>query len=143
MPRAVRFLPRHPASIVLLATAMLATASVFVFARPQYHPRYESVMVDFSRQHYYSPAVVRRAFAAQGIRLRHPTRVGSSILWLSTTDPPSTHGLSVMVGPRTGHGSWGPKLEAYDERFGNLLVTYGGSDEHRLERIKAAVASLR
>jgi hypothetical protein len=37
--------------------------------------------------------------------------------------------LQVEVGPRAGTGSWGPKLESYDERFGNVLVTYGGHDE--------------
>ncbi|MEP6908945.1 MAG: hypothetical protein ABI896_00785 [Actinomycetota bacterium] len=48
-----------------------------------------------------------------------------------------------MVAPRTGTGSWGPKLEPYDERFGNVAVTYGGPDDDLLTRIKAAVSSLR
>ena len=49
----------------------------------------------------------------------------------------------MMVGPRTGRGSWGPKLESYDERFGNVFVSYGGHDEGLLGRVKAAVAALR
>jgi hypothetical protein len=51
--------------------------------------------------------------------------------------------IQVQVGPRTGTGSWGPKLEPYDERFGNVLVTYGGHDEQLLGGIKAAVSDLR
>jgi hypothetical protein len=40
-------------------------------------------------------------------------------------------------------GSFGPKLEPYDERFGNVMVTYGRKDERMLDRVKAAVAALR
>jgi hypothetical protein len=135
----VRFLPRHPASIVLVLTALLATVSVFVFAGP--HPGSESTMIDFTQQRYYSPETVQRAFAAQGIRLRYVNRfAGMTLLSMTTAAPADT--LNVMVGPRKGHGSWGPKLQRYDERFGNVLVTYGGSDERLLDRIGAAVASL-
>lgn len=51
--------------------------------------------------------------------------------------------LNVVVGPRTGTGSYGPELEPYDERFGNVLVTYGGEDEQLLEQIENAVDALR
>jgi hypothetical protein len=51
--------------------------------------------------------------------------------------------LQVMVGPKTGRGSWGPKLEPYDERFDNVLVTYGGHDEALLRQVEAAVSDLR
>lgn len=53
------------------------------------------------------------------------------------------HALNVVVGPRTGTGSYGPRLEPFDERFGNVLVTYGGKDERLLERIENAVDALR
>jgi hypothetical protein len=46
--------------------------------------------------------------------------------------------LNVVVGPRTGMGSYGPELETYDERFGNVLVTSGGG-ERLLDRVRAAV----
>jgi hypothetical protein len=49
----------------------------------------------------------------------------------------------VQHGPRTGIGSFGPKLESYDNRFENVMVTYGGHDEQLLLEIKAAVSSLR
>jgi hypothetical protein len=142
MPPAVRFVLRHPASVVLVLVAALAAASVFLFARPQYHPRYENEMIDFATRHYYSPAVVRQAFAAHGIRLRYSGRA-RMVTWLSNTPSFEAHDLSVLVAPRAGEGSWGPKLEPYDERFGNVLVTYGGSDQHLLRQIKGAVGALR
>jgi hypothetical protein len=138
------FVWRHPASILVVLTAVLATAGLFAFARPEYHRRYESKMIDFSKQHYYSPDVVRRAFAEHGVRLRYSDHVTPKLLWLSNVPPPfPTGALSVFVGPRTGTGSWGPKLEPYDERFGNILVTYGGHDERLVEEVKAAVSDLR
>jgi hypothetical protein len=57
--------------------------------------------------------------------------------------PLEADALQVMIGPPKGRGSWGPKLEPYDERFGNVLVTYGGEDEQLLRRVKAAVSALR
>ena len=48
-----------------------------------------------------------------------------------------------MFAPHDGKGSWGPKLERYDERFGNLFVTYGGHDTALLRRVKAAVSDIR
>lgn len=47
------------------------------------------------------------------------------------------------MGPRIGTGSFGAKLEAYDERFGNVMVTYGGHDDQLLDRVKAAVDDVR
>jgi hypothetical protein len=35
------------------------------------------------------------------------------------------------------------KLERYEARFGNVLVTYGGRDERLLARVQAAVDDLR
>jgi hypothetical protein len=37
----------------------------------------------------------------------------------------------------------GPRLERYDERFDNLLVTYGGENQHLIDEVDAAVSSLR
>jgi hypothetical protein len=48
-----------------------------------------------------------------------------------------------MVAARRGKGSWGPKLEPYDARFGNVFVSYGGRDPALLARIKSAVSELR
>jgi hypothetical protein len=63
---------------------------------------------------------------------------------LSTTpDRLTADALNVVVGPRAGRGSYGPELESYDERFGNVLVTYGGGDKRLLDRVKAAVDVLR
>src|SRR4051794_40153434 len=48
-------LPRYSVTILVVVGATLATLAVFTIARPQYHPRYESKMIDFSEQSYLSP----------------------------------------------------------------------------------------
>jgi hypothetical protein len=85
---------------------------------------------------------VRRSFAAQGIPLRHRTHAGR-IVWFSNMPAFRAADLAVMVGPRTGKGSWGRQLEPYDERFGNFLVTYCGADQRLERRIDAAVSEFR
>jgi len=63
---------------------------------------------------------------------------------MSTTSlPVQADALQVVLGPPEGSGSFGPKLEPYDERFGNVMVTYGGTDKRLLRRIEAAVSTLR
>jgi hypothetical protein len=135
------FLPRYSVSILVVGGATLATFALFTFARPQYQPRYESKMIDFSKQNYLSPDTVRVAFGKQGIRL-----LTSSVFDLTLLRMPravQADDLHVVVGPRTGTGSFGPKLESYDNRFDNVMVTYGGHDEQLLQEVKAAVSSLR
>ncbi len=136
-------LPRYSVSILVVLAASLAIFTVLTFARPQYHPQYESKMIDFSKQRYYAGATVRKAFAAQQIRLY--AFDGPATAWTGFSNEPAAFAdaLNVMVAPRAGKGSWGPRLEPYDERFGNVLVTYGGHDEDLLQAVKAAVASLR
>ena len=138
----MRLVFRHPAPFVLVLSACATLAAVFTFARPQYHPQYESKMVDFSQVRHYSPDTVRSAFADQGIRLqRNSTFYG--ITMFSRVAVPDVDALQVLVGPKTGKASWGPELEPYDERFGNVFVTYGRRDEQLLAGVKAAVSSLR
>jgi hypothetical protein len=137
------FALRHPLTLLVVLVALLAAAGVFVFARPEYQSEDESQLIDFSKQHYYSPSSVRQAFATEGIRLREASRVGGMIILSTTPDRLTADALNVVVGPRTGRGSYGPELESYDERFGNVLVTYGGEDERVLDRVKAAVDALR
>ena len=128
-------------SILFVLAALLGTSGLLVLARPEYHPRYESKMIDFSKQHYMSPRLVRQTFAAHGIRL-YKGADAWSVAVFSGSPKFTADALSVNVGPRTGTGSFGPKLEPYDERFGNVLVTYGGHDKQFLERIKAALTDL-
>jgi hypothetical protein len=138
-------LPRYAASTALVATALAVTAAVFLFARPQYerYPNGGGEMIDFSEVRHYPPASVREAFAAHGVPLMTRS-VFSGLVTLGTPRGARTaDALQVVVGPRTGTGSFGPELEPYDERFGNVLVTYGGTDERLLERVEAAVADLR
>jgi hypothetical protein len=137
------FALRHPLTLLVVLVALLTGAGVFVFARPEYRPDYESELIDFSKQHYYSPASVRKAFASEGIRLREASRVGGMIILSTTPDHLTADALNVVIGPRTGKGSYGPELETYDERFGNVLVTYGGGNKGLLDRVKAAVDVLR
>jgi hypothetical protein len=61
---------------------------------------------------------------------------------LNTRRAAQADDLQVVVGPRTSTGSFGPKLESYDNRFENVMVTYGGDNEQLLQKVKAAVASL-
>jgi hypothetical protein len=58
--------PRYSLSLLVVLIATLGTFAVFTFAKPQYNPRYESKMIDFSKQNYVSPDTARVAFAKQG-----------------------------------------------------------------------------
>src|ERR671922_2196624 len=122
----MRLVLRHPAPVVFIAMACATCAAVLAFARPEYHGRKESRTIDFSEQTYYAPGLVNRTFAEQGIELHRSKAF--SITVLSETTHQYADELQVLIGPRTGKASWGPKLEPYDERFGNVLVTYGGPD---------------
>jgi hypothetical protein len=97
----VTFLPRYSVSIVVILAATLATFAVFTFARPEYHPRYESKMIDFSTQDYYSPAEVRQAFSAHGIKLRGVTGPARGFLLLSNAPAPWTADVLQVVMHRT------------------------------------------
>jgi hypothetical protein len=139
------FVRQHSISLFLIVAALVATAGVFAFARPTYRPRYENEMIDFSKQDHVSLEAVRKAFAAEGIRLRVSSRFDGYVT-LSNRSPGAplpADALQVVVAPRTGKGSWGPKLEPYDERFGNVLVTDGDADDQLLTRVETAVAALR
>lgn len=98
-------------------------------------------MIDFSKQNYLSADSVRAAFAKQGIRLETSSAFEFTLLNLPRAV--QADDLQVVVGPPTGTGSLGPKLESYDIRFENVMVTYGGHDEQLLQKVKTAVASLR
>ena len=50
---------------------------------------------------------------------------------------------AVFVGARTGQVGLGAKFEEYDERFENVMVTYGAGDQATLAQIRAAVAALK
>jgi hypothetical protein len=140
--RPMAFALRHLVLLVIVALAVVATGAVFAFARPQYHAQYESKMLDFSKLHYYNPASVRHAFAANHVDLRSAAHAGD-LVFSDHAKPWPADALQVAVGPRKGRGSFGPKLEPYDERFGNVMVTYGGHNEQLLRRIENAVAAIR
>ena len=118
-------------------------AGVLVFARPEYRPRYESTMIDFSPRRHYAPGAVRRAFAANGMQLRIASRFNGIVTLSDDPRPLEADALQVIVAPRAAKASWGPRLQPFDERFGNVLVTYGGGDDVVLARVRAAVSVLR
>lgn len=138
----VQAVTRSPVLVVAMLAALFGTVAVFTFAKPVQRDRYESEMIDFSSREYLSPDSVRRSFLAHGIDLRYRTQF-FGFEGLSNVRTWTASDLQVQVAPRRGRGSWGPKLERYDERFDNVLVTYGGNDEDLLRRVKAAVADLR
>jgi hypothetical protein len=115
------------------------------FARPEYHPRYAGNTIDMSLARVYGVAQVRAAFAAHGIKLRYSSGIGrgaTGITILSTKRSPQSKDVSVMVAGRRARVSWGPKLDRYDVRFGNVAIAYGGDDPGMLNAIEAAVFNL-
>ena len=137
------FASRHLLALGLVLAAAGFAGGVLFFAHPEYHPRYESKMIDFSHERYYSPASVRLAFAHHNVRLRTVDGLAGFVLFIRPGSSGDAKALQVSVAPRNGKGSWGPKSEPYDARFGNLFVTYGGHDSQLLQRIEASVSSIR
>jgi hypothetical protein len=138
---------RYPISASLVFAALLATASVLAFARPQFNPAIEVENVNLAKEPHYSVADVKDAFAAEGIRFDHTVRdADSEMTWLGQGPPPwPDPSLYVTILPEhgalgLGHGEW--EEAVFEGRVGNVLVHYGGRDEHILEQVKGAVASL-
>src|SRR5262249_36211371 len=124
----VRLAIRHFVGVLLVCSGLCVAVGAFTFARPAFQPRYQSTMIDFSQSRYFSPQHVRDAFAAHGIPLHPVDRMSGFVTYFRPGSSGDAKALAVNVAPRNGKGSWGPKLEAYDARFGNILVTYGGND---------------
>jgi hypothetical protein len=134
---------RNPVMLVAICAAAVGTVGVFTFAKPQYRPRYESKMIDFSKREFHSPSSVRTAFLAHGVDLRYRASIAGLQQMSNSPKPWGASALLVAVAPRQGKGSWGPEFAPFDERFDNVLVTYGGKDEDLLHRVEAALSDLR
>jgi hypothetical protein len=143
MPGLMSFALRHSISLVLVLAALASTAAVFAFARPQFQKPNESEMIDFSGRVYHSPDAVKAAFAAHGVELQIVSRFSGMITLSNESAPLQADALQVIVAPRSGRGSWGARLEPYDKRFDNLLVSYGGKDERLLAGVESAVSDLQ
>ena len=135
---------RYRLSLAIVLVAVAATGGFLAFGLPRVSTPNDANqrLVYFAHVHRYSPAFVRRTFAAQGLELRYSTR-DLYMVWLSRVRPPvSDSSLFVLVA--TGRGvSWGPKpANEYDQPVGNLLVHYGGHDPATLAKVEAAVAAL-
>jgi hypothetical protein len=135
-------LVRNPVVILGGVAAAVGTFAVFTFAKPEYHSRNDSRMIDLSKVEHHSPSRVRAAFAANGIDLRLRNEF-SGIQQLSNAASGEASALLVAIGPRSGTVSWGPKFQTYDERFDNVLVSYGGTNEQLMRRVEAAVSDIR
>lgn len=138
-------LTRYPVSIAIVVAALATTAAVFTLARPQFHGKYEGKTINLAEQDTISPAAVRTAFAAEGVQLRYSYEWEGGVV-LSNV-PPAEQGrreaVLVTVGGRTGMVDYGPQVTPYDERFENVLVTYDGTDPAMLNRVEAAVDTLK
>jgi hypothetical protein len=138
-------LTRHPGSIAIVLAALAVVAAVFTLARPQFHGKYEGKTINLAEQDTISPAAVRAAFAAEGVQLRYSYDWEGGVV-LSDVPPDQQGGpeaVQVTVGGRTGRVDYGPQVTPYDERFENVLVTYDGTDPAILDRVEAAVDTLR
>jgi hypothetical protein len=137
---------RYRVSVAVVLAGVAGVVAVFVFARPQLASEPGTEMVNLAEKDYISPAAVRAAFAAEGLPLPYTNTVGSPPLLILSNSPRGTataEKLFVLVGARTGRVGFGAKFTEYDERFENVMVTYGVGDEAVLAQIKAAVAALK
>jgi hypothetical protein len=141
----MRLLTRHPLAGALVLATLAAAAAFFTFALPQYQGKYEEHMINLAEQETVSPTAVRAAFAAEGIRLRYSYDwpFGVALSDVRPSEQGRRKHIQVTVGGRTGRVDYGPELAPYDTRFENVLVTYNGSDEAMLDRVEAAVSTLR
>jgi hypothetical protein len=144
------WLTRHVLSLCVIVFALAVVGAVFTFAKPQYRPTSYTTTVDMARQHHYTVAQVAQVFGAHAIRLEVMNHTGNA-----------KNGLIFLARPRRGRlaptflvtlfgtaakVSFGPaSTTTYDERFGNVDVSYGVPHPNPafLARIKAAVADLQ
>jgi hypothetical protein len=137
-------LVRYRTSAVLVLVAVAAVGGLFTVARARVETGGgDSQMIQLAEQAHVSVAAVRDAFAAEGIVLRYSTT--APVVTILSTSPPgqwTSEKLFVHVGGRTGQIDFGARSTEYDERFENILVTYGGDDESLLRRIELSVEAL-
>lgn len=134
---------RHAFAVGGVGASVLALASVFAFARPEYRPP-GTVTVDMAGQRHFSVAQVRHAFARRRITLvRRSTLRGT--VFFGRASPPRVDGFTVTVYDpratvtfRSSHDS-----TVYERRVGNVDVFYGGDDRAFAARVEAAVEALR
>jgi len=136
---------RHPLSSGILVLAVLGILATVAVARPRYPDGVRTENVDLAQESQHSLADVKASFAEQGIALNY-TSVASGVTWVGATPPPwSEVDLYAMVMPARGtvglgHGDW--ENAYFEQRAGNVIVHYGGSDEATLTKVKRAIAAL-
>src|SRR5881275_3528057 len=133
---------RYRISLIVLFVAFASAAGIFMFALPRYQ-RPQQIVVDLSRAHYFSPALVRRTFAAQGIDLRYSNHDPRALFLSNQPMPLPVESLYVIVMPAKGSAAWLKDTPGYWEKpVGNLLIHYGGANRHTLAAVRAAFAEL-
>jgi len=141
----VPWIYRHAVAVVAVAVALVGTAGVFVFAKPTYQPAVTSKTVDMTTQDHYTIAEVRPAFAAQGIVLIRRSGAGGTTYF--SDKHPGVAGDSLLVTIFDPHAKVGfctvCAAIPYEQRLGNLLVSYGGRDAGLLSKVRAAVAAVK
>lgn len=138
------FQSRSRVTLVIALATVALVAAVFTVARPHYDGKFDDKMIDLAEQDYVSPASVRAAFAAEGVSLRYSYDFANGTVLSDVPKARQGRGTPILVtvGGGVGMVSYGPELTAYDERFENVLVTYGGADDAVVDRLDAAVSEL-
>ena len=145
------WLIRHSISVSVVAVALVVVGAVFTFARPGYHPTSSTTTVYMTSQDHYTVEQVERAFASHAIRLGEMSHDGNTkhgliILGPARRGKPAPSAFTVTLFGTESKVMFGPdNAMTYNERFGNVDVSYGypNPDEALLGRIKAAVTDLR
>lgn len=136
--------------VALVVIAGVVALSVLTVVRPQYDNGRSFEQIDLRKVRHSSLTEVRRAFLVQGIEFVAPATSrfpNATMTALGVERPPwLDDDLYVIVFGNTGsvtfdRDDWEP--DVYEERVGNVLVHYGGTDEQMLESVRRAVVALR
>ena len=135
------WLQRHVAVVAVVIVALSATGAVFAFARPTYHaPR--AKLVDMTKQKHYTVPEIQRAFAGEGLHLRHVWHLTGMTFLATRRAGASTFLVTIFDPTRTVDFGSGGSSVLVDRLIGNAEVFYGGHDARFAGRIDAAADAL-
>jgi hypothetical protein len=139
------WLGSHRIAVGVVAAALIATAGLFALARPAYHARVTEKLVDMRHEDHYRPAEVMRAFATQGIALVRVNHDGGTSFYKGRhLGPADDSFLVTLIDPNVTVGfETGTRKIGYEQRLGNLDVSFGWHDDTLVGRIKAAMKAVK
>ena len=138
----MEWVQRHVAAVGLVALALSATAAVFAFARPAYHPP-RTRLVDMAHEEHYTVPEIQRAFAAEGLHLRHVWHLDGMTFLATKRAGRSTFLVTIFPPVKTvDFGTTRDSAILVDHLVGNAQIFYGGHDEQLAARIEAAAHAL-